>query len=202
MYVKECEYCKKKIKTKFKLKRFCNAICQGKNYNSRPEVKEKNRIRTKKYRRIHPEWKERHRILELTRHRERRAKYWKEYGKRPEVRLKIREKEKLRRKTDLNYAITDRLKRSLHHAMTKYSKTGKIMSSKKYGIDWKEIIETLKPFPKYLKNFEIDHIKPLHTFNLTKTSEVKKAFAPSNLQWLTIDENRRKAGKIIKNIKD
>ena len=51
MYIKECKYCKKKIKTKFKLKCFCNVICQRKDYNRRPEVKEKNRLSTKEYRR-------------------------------------------------------------------------------------------------------------------------------------------------------
>ena len=101
------------------------------------------------------------------------------------------------RRIDQGFATEDRLRRSLHHAMTKYSKTGKIMSSKKYGINWKEIIESLKPFPENLKNFEIDHIIPLHTFNLTDEREVKIAFSPSNLQWLPKEENRRKGGKIL-----
>ena len=71
------------------------------------------------------------------------------------------------------------------------------MSSKKYGINWKEIIESLKPFPENLKDFEIDHIIHLHTFNLTNPEEVKKAFATSNLRWLTMEENRKKSGKLI-----
>jgi 5-methylcytosine-specific restriction endonuclease McrA len=80
--------------------------------------------------------------------------------------------------------------------MNKYSETGKIMSSSKYGLNWKEIIEHLKPFPVNLKDFEIGHIIPLHTFNLTDPLEVRKAFAPSNLQWLTREENRKKSGKL------
>jgi len=163
----------------------------------RPEIRERNRIKMREYRKNHPEWKERHRILAVTRHREKRAKYWKEYSKRSEVRTRIREKEKLRRKTDAEFAIADRLRRSLNHALTKYSKNGKIMSSKKYGINWKEVIESLKPFPENLENFEIDHIVPLHIFNLTKIEEVRKAFHPSNLQWLTLEENRKKSGKIM-----
>src|SRR3989344_1132962 len=108
-----------------------------------------------------------------------------------------RKDKKLRRQTDINFLIRNRLRRSLNHALTKYSKTGKIMSSKNYGIDWKEIIESLKPFPIDLKKFEIDHIIPMHTFDLTNPEEVKKAFSPSNLQWLTIKENREKSGKIV-----
>ena len=173
MIIKECEFCKKKIETKFSIKRFCNPLCQARNYRNQPGIKEKCRQWSKNYRKRHPEWKERHRILAVTRHREKRAEYWKEYGKRPEVRARIREKEKLRRKTDMYYAISDRLRRSLRHALTKYSKTGKIMNSKKYGLDWREIIESLKPFPKNLKDYEIDHIIPLRTFNLNDTKEIK-----------------------------
>jgi len=197
MIIKECEFCKKNIKTKLMKKRFCNRVCQRKHYVRRPEVKKKARIMMGEYRRTHPEWKERHLFLALTRYRKKRAEYWKEYGKRPEVRAKIRETEKLRRETDPEFAIRDRLRRSLRHALSKYSRIGKIMESKKYGINWEEIIDNLKPFPKNLKNFEIDHITPLHTFNLTNSEEVKKAFNPSNLQWLTREENRKKSGKLI-----
>ena len=197
MIIKKCKFCQTNIKTEFKSKEFCDSICQRKHYNRRPEIKEKNRIRIKEYRKTHPEWKEKHRILAVTRYREKRAKYWKVYGKRPEVRSKIRKKESLRRKIDLEFAITDRLRLSLNHALSKYSKTGRIMSSRKYGINWQEIINSLKPFPENLSNFEIDHIIPLHTFNLTKPTEVKRAFAHSNLQWLTKEENRKKSGKLI-----
>jgi len=197
MVIKECEFCKKGIKTNFRSKRFCNKICQSRHYRSMPGIKEKFRIWVREYRNNHPEWRERHRILAVTRYKEKRAEYWKEYGKRPEVRTRIREKEKVRRETDLEFVVRDRLRRSLHHALSKYSDTGKIMSSKKYGINWREIIESLKPFPKNLKSYEVDHITPLHTFNLTDPNKVKEAFSPSNLQWLTIEENRRKSGKLI-----
>ena len=197
MIIRECDFCKIRIETKFKTKRFCNQTCQQKSYRLKYGIKEKFREYTRKYRKNHPEWKERHRILAVTKHREKRAIYWKKYGKRPEVRARIRKKEKLRRQTDLNFAITDRLRRSLHHALSKDSKTGKVMSSKKYEIDYKEIIEHLKPFPENIKNFDIDHIIPLHLFDLTNPENVKKAFSPSNLQWLTREENRRKSGKLM-----
>jgi len=125
MYVKKCEFCNKYIKTKIERKRFCNNICQRKHYNSKPEIKKINRIRTREYRRNHPEWRERHRILAITKHRKKRAEYWKDYAKRPEVKKRIRGKEMWRRRTDLEFAVRDRLRRSLHHALTKYTKTGK-----------------------------------------------------------------------------
>lgn len=196
MIDKKCEYCKKNFEGKKISQRFCNPLCQRKHYNRRPEIKEKYRVRIKDYRKTHPEWKEKHRVLAVTKYREKRREFWKKYGKRPEVRARIREKERLRLKTDKRYAIEDRLRRSLNHALRKYSKIGKIMSSKKYGIDWKKIIKSLKPFPENLKDFEIDHIIPLHTFDLTNPEEVKRAFAPENLQWLTREENRTKSGKV------
>lgn len=198
MFTKKCEFCGKEIKTKMRVKRFCNVFCQRKHYNRRPEIREKYRIRIREYRKAHPEWKEKHRIMAVTKYRKRRAEYQKKYGKRPEIRARIRKKEKLRRLNDPLFAIADRLRRSLHHALTKYSKLGKVMSSKKYGIDWRKVIENLEPFPKNLKDYEIDHVIPLHTFDLTDPEQVKVAFSPSNLQWLTIEENRKKSGKILK----
>ena len=213
MILKVCEFCGNKIYAKSRARRFCNDFCQRKHYyrrpkinkkikeynkvySQRPEVRERNRKRAIKYRQ-RPSVKERNRILAVTKYGERRRAFWKEYGKRPEVRVRIRENERLRRLTDKEFAIADRLRRSLNHAMTKYSKTGKIMSSKEYGIDWKKVVEYLKPFPENLRDFEIDHIIPLYTFNLTNPEEVKKAFAPSNLQWLMKEENRRKGKKLF-----
>ena len=94
-----CEFCKGVIKTRFQIKRFCNSVCQRRHYHMGDEAKEKDRIYMKEYRKTHPQWKERHRILAVTRYREKRANYWKEYGKRPEVRARIRERMKLKRQT-------------------------------------------------------------------------------------------------------
>jgi hypothetical protein len=197
--LKICEFCNGAITNRPRATKFCSGFCQRKAYNLRPEIREKNRMRTREYRKTHPEWKERHRILAVTRHREKRAKYWKEYGKKPGVRERINKIDRERRKHDKRYAVADRLRRSLHHALTKYSKSGKIMSSKKYGIDWQVIIKSLEPFPSDIENFEIDHIIPLHTFDLTNPKEIIKAFSPSNLQWLSMGENRKKGGKLISN---
>ena len=69
------------------------------------------------------------------------------------------------------------------------------MSSKKYGINYKAIIEHLKPFPEDLLNYHIDHIKPICAFNLNNLEEVRQAFSPENHQWLTAEENRKKGRK-------
>ena len=195
MFTKKCGFCGKEIITKFATKCFCNSLCQRKHYNRRPEIREKYRLRIKEYRRTHPEWKEKHRLMAVTKYREKRKEYWKKYGKREEFRERVREREKLRRVADANFAIMGRLRKALRHAIRNYTNTGKIKKSREYGISWKEIIEHLKPFPEDIRKFEIDHIKPLHTFDLTKSEQVKEAFSPENLQWLTIEENRKKSGK-------
>lgn len=188
-------YCNIIIENKLKEK-FCSDFCQSRHYYRRPEIREKYRLRAHEYRKTHPEWKEKHRITAVTKYREIRASYWKDYGRRPEVRARINEKRRLKRNTDLGFLIADRIRRSLNHALARYSKTGKIMSSKKYGLNFKEIIEKLKPFPENIKKFEIDHIIPLSRFDLNDPENVKKAFAPSNLQWLLMEENRRKSDKV------
>ena len=154
-----------------------------------------------------------------------RKEYYKEYCRRPKVVVRRRKqgikyykrnKERIkeyrnsemgkdymkgyikdRRENDLNYAVSLRLRASLNGAIKKYSKTGKITTSKKYGIDYKAIIEYLKPFPKDIENYHIDHKKPLCSFNLNNPKEIKKAFDKSNLQWLTAKENLKKGSKIL-----
>jgi len=213
MILKKCGFCEKKINVKYDRK-FCDRNCREKYYRTIPEKVERRKTYQKKYRNNlenkerlknwrrdynqRPEIKEKRRILAVTKYKDKRKNYWKEYFQRPQVKSRIRQRERTKRNIDKRYAIADRLRRSLNHAFKKYSKTGKIMSSKKYGIDWEKVIESLKPFPDKIELFEIDHIRPLKDFNLNKTEEVKKAFDPDNLQWLSIEENRKKGGKILK----
>jgi len=93
--------------------------------------------------------------------------------------------------------LKERIRGSFRNVLKRYSKTGKIMSSKKYGVDYKKIIEHLKPFPKDLSKYHIDHIIPLSWFDFSNPKEIKWAFAPENHQWLTIQENLKKSNKEI-----
>ena len=121
-----------------------------------------------------------------------KKRYWLNHE---DIIKKRREEFNQRRKNDINFLIKDRLRVLLKQAFRIYTKTGKIMSSRKYGIDYKAIIEHLKPFPEDLSKYHIDHIRPLCSFNLTNSEEVKKAFAPENHQWLTAEENWSKNGR-------
>jgi len=96
-----------------------------------------------------------------------------------------------------NARISARLRCRLHNALKYYTKNGKHQSSKKYGLNYGKIIDNLKPFPKDLSKYHIDHIIPLCNFNLTNPEEIKIAFAPENHQWLLAKDNLSKGGKWI-----
>jgi len=139
---------------------------------------------------IYPEFIEIKKRLQKVAHTIRQNIYNKKNKK--HLQLKKYEWEKTKYKTDKEFNIKKRLRRNLRQALNHYSKTGKIYNSKKYGVNYKEIIEHLEPFPEDVSKYHIDHIKPLCLFNFNNLEEVKKAFAPENHQWLTIEENLKK----------
>lgn len=123
----------------------------------------------------------------------------KAYNKRPEVIIKKRTWMRIyltnKYRTDTNHATGVRLRCLLNAALKRYTKGGKTNPSKKYGINYKKIINHLKPFPADITKYHIDHIKPLYSFNLENPEEVKKAFAPENHQWLSASDNLSKGKK-------
>ena len=104
---------------------------------------------------------------------------------------------KLKRKNNKNYYIGGLLRRRFNKVLLFYSKTGKIKNSSGYGINYKKIIEYLKPFPKNIKNYQVDHVIPLSWFDFDNPKEVKWAFAPENHQWLTKEQNLIKGDRYI-----
>ena len=139
-------------------------------------------------------------FTELVRERARRStsKYYNKNKKR------IQKKRWIIIKSNPENQIKERLRKSVQIMFRNYTKTGKIMTSLKYGIDYKKIIEHLKPFPRNIKDYHIDHIRPLCSFEFinedgsTNLEEVKKALTPENLQWLKVQENLSKNGKWTK----
>ncbi len=105
--------------------------------------------------------------------------------------------QKQRKKTDPNFALICKLRNPLARAFKYFSKTGKIKSACEYGINHKAIIEHLKPFPKDIENYHIDHIIPLSFFDFNNPQEIKWAFEPENHQWLTIKQNLEKGNRLI-----
>ena len=185
-----------------------------KKYNQRLEVKKKRKeyyqrpkvkVRHKEYYQV-PENKERQKINQkkycskpevILKQKKYSKEHQREYNSRPEVKIRINSNERRRLKEDYNWNILKRLRRNLRHALKRYSKTGKLITSRKYKIDYKAIIEHLKPFPKDIKNYQIDHIIPLSLFNFDNLKHIEKAFLPSNHQWLTAKQNMEKGNKLI-----
>jgi len=182
----------------------------NKKYKQSPEVKARAREHIKKVRQNpevrakekeyyqKPEVKERRKTPE---NKLKAKKYNKKYYQRQEIKERVNEYRINKCKTNKNFNVRNRLRCLFSNALRIYTKTGKIMTSKKYGINYKAIIIYLKPFPQDLSKYHIDHIKPLCSFTFikedgsTNLEEVEKAFAPENHQWLTVQENLSKGGK-------
>lgn len=111
--------------------------------------------------------------------REERLEYWRNYDHE-------------KRKIDKQYVIKKRLRCRLNQEKIRYFQKNKCYFSVKFQINFEAIMECLKPFPKDISKFHIDHIKPLCSFDLTNPEQIKIAFAPENHQWLLAEENSRK----------
>ena len=119
------------------------------------------------------------------------------YNKTSEAIQKRKEREKQYHKLNKHFHIACNLRSYLYITLKRYSKTGKAKSTCKYGINLKAIIEHLKPFPKDIKNYHVDHIIPLSLFDFNKPRHIKRAFAPQNHQWLTIKQNLEKNNRLV-----
>ena len=172
-----------------------------KEYMKKPEVKEKRMKYLKEYMKkrynTDPEF------------RKKFLGYMKKYQNSKKGRLKIR-------KYNIKYYQTEKFKKSNKERYIKKRKNPKFVVDerlrvyhinrlKKVGnldarklINRKAIIEHLKPFPKNLSIYEIDHKIPLSKFNLKNNNDIKKAFAPSNYQWLPIWEHQLKRSRTNK----
>ena len=182
-------------------------------YYNKPEVKKHHSEWMKKYYN-RPEIKKRHSEYMRNSYEKnkesilKKAKeYWKDYSNRPEVKKRIKEYRQRNKERKNEYIrkhnqrlevnIRMRLRGSFTEAIRNYSKNGKVKSSSRYGINYRLIIEHLKPFPKDRNNYHIDHIIPLSWFDFNNPKEIVWAFAPENHQWLTIEENLRKSNNFI-----
>lgn len=127
-------------------------------------------------------------------HKEKRKAYKKAYDQRPRVKVMKKTWENRyvtrRRHADEKFLVMTRLRHSLYLALDNYTKTGKISKARDYGINYEAIIRHLGKKPE--GDYEIDHIKPLCSFDLTDNGQVREAFKPENLRWLITEENHAK----------
>lgn len=104
----------------------------------------------------------------------------------------INDYQKKKRKKDEYFRRVERLRDRFRKAIREALNRKKPRAAELYGISFHEIAEYIGPQPG--ENYEIDHIRPICSFDLTKDVEIKKAFRPENHQWLTVKENRSKGG--------
>jgi len=182
------EYDKKNRKKISEKKRIYYIKNKEKIDNRNKEWMKKNKDKFMKYRKIYDRINK-DKLLEY-------GRKWYDSLDKKEYRRKKRIWENDKRKNDLNYLIKKRLRFRIWRAFKDYVEKGKVMSSKEYGIDYSKIIKKLIneiPIDFAEKNYEIDHKKPLFTFDLTNPEEIIKAFSPGNHQWLSEKEHLEKS---------
>lgn len=65
-------------------------------------------------------------------------------------------------------------------------------------IDYKKILEILKPYPQDISYYHIDDIFPFCKVDWNDIESIKKVLAPENHQWLKPKENQSKNGRYFK----
>ena len=111
------------------------------------------------------------------------------------IQKKSKAKRKVRYRNDPEYNIRCRLRWSFNQMFKRYINDKKQFHSNKYGIGFDEIIEHLKPFPKKISEYHIDHITPLCSFRFINNDGsinmelIQKAFSKDNLRWLKARDN-------------
>lgn len=116
----------------------------------------------------------------------------------------VAKRNKERIKTDSLYKLTCLLRARLHGAF-RYNLSSKVAKSfSLLGCTAKEAKEYLEKMFKSDMNWEnhgilweIDHIIPIASFDLSKESEQRKAFNYKNLQPLYKIENRKKGSRVV-----
>mgnify|MGYP000897196922 CR=1 FL=1 len=93
---------------------------------------------------------------------------------------------------DEQYRMKILIRSRFNKVLNLYTKTGKLHSIKKYGIDVREIIEQLGDPPQDGKIYHIDHIFPVSAFDLENPEHIKACWHSDNLQWLEDIQNMSK----------
>jgi hypothetical protein len=171
---KKCKFCGSEFYNPHKNKIFCSKRCSS----------ESCKIREKLYR---------------NKNKEKFRLYMQKWAKENKNKTKVYLKKY--RTGNLQWIMKNRLRARLRELIRKElaSKKHSLLPAPKnrYGINYEKIIEHLKPIPKDIENYEIDHIIPLCEFNLLDPAQRKIAFSPENHQWLSKRENLLKGTKII-----
>jgi hypothetical protein len=88
------------------------------------------------------------------------------------------------------FRIHNNISRQLRRVLKQQGKT-KSRTLKMYGINAQKIVDVLGQRPG--TEYQLDHIRPITSYDLNDPEQVKIAYSPENLQWLKGTENIRKS---------
>ena len=127
--------------------------------------------------------------------------YREKYRQTPEAKARRREWEREKYHNDPLFRFTKNMRRRINLGLKGYSKsetTEQILGCT-FEEAWKIDLIPKFRFPMTRENYgeiwEVDHIRPVSSFDLSDPEQVKACFHHSNLQPLFIEENRSKSGK-------
>lgn len=170
-----------------------------KKYRSKPENREKERKHNERYRKSEKGIVARAKYAATEKSKEIKRRY----ATSEVCKVKSRERGRKRRKNDPAYKLTINLRRRFLHFLKGTAKRGSVMKLIGCSVeDLKKHIE--KQFKEGMtwdnwtvNGWHIDHIKPLHSFDLTDDEQMKEAWHYSNLRPLWAKENHSRPKKII-----
>ena len=104
--------------------------------------------------------------------------------------------EKNRYKTDVNFRLIKNTRRRIHHALNGKSKSSSTRDILGIDIDlYRKWIEYQMTPEMNWNNIEIDHVKAICLFDVSKDEEIREAFNWKNTQPLLIHDHQKKGTK-------
>lgn len=111
-----------------------------------------------------------------------------------------KEKMKLKRKTDLNFQISEVLRSKIHKMIKGKNTSYKLLigCENEFLMNWLEFrFDDKMNWNNFGSYWQIDHILPINSFNFSNENDKKICFHWTNLQPLTCIENRQKTNKML-----
>ena len=103
---------------------------------------------------------------------------------------------KNRIKTDVNFRLIRNTRRRIHHALNGKSKSSSTINILGIDVDlYRKLLEFQFTPEMNWENIEIDHVKPICMFDVTKYEELKEAFNWKNTQPLLKKDHQQKGIK-------
>ena len=136
-------------------------------------------------------------------------KAWhKNHCRKPEIMARRRELHKEWSNSHI-FRLKRNLRSQVNNALSIYSEKGKVLSSRKYGLDYLKCIQHLERQAEEMgytmdelrqMKYQIDHKIPVSLYDLNDMDDIKNCFNPINLQWPPQVENIVKGNKIFRDL--